>query len=222
LFNRRTLILSIAALIIVSIASYLLLTESQKRSTIIVAKRTIEKDEVLVDEDIIEKSIMTRDVLPNTLRSKKDALGKIVLFDRIAGDQITKDVIGEEIIEGYKEVSKKGNVIFSLNIPSSDGISQILKKGDIISIIRTKSVSLPYNVQKPDSTTRSGETNMVVAERVEIIDILEKEERKSSVLTSSGIQGLTIFIEIPREIAENLAVLEATKSYKLVLEKGGE
>lgn len=222
MFNRRTLILSIAALIIVSIASYLLLSESQKRSTIIVAKRTIEKDEVLVDEDIIEKSIMTKDVLPNTLRSKKDALGKIVLFDRIAGDQITKDVIGEEIIEGYKEVSKKGNVIFSLNIPSSDGISQILKKGDIISIIRTKSVSLPYNVQKPDSTTRSGETNMVVAERVEIIDILEKEERKSSVLTSSGIQGLTIFIEIPREIAENLAVLEATKSYKLVLEKGGE
>ncbi|MBU2598817.1 MAG: hypothetical protein KKC53_06605 [Actinobacteria bacterium] len=220
MFNRRTLILSIAALILVSIASYLLLTESQKRNPVLVAKRNIEKGEVLGEEDVIEKSIMTRDVLPNALRSKKDALGKVVLFDRVVGDQITKEVVGEELLKEYKEISKKGNVIFALNISYQDGISQIIKKGDIISIIRTKASKSPYTAQSSESENVISGTNMVVADKIPIIDILEKDEKRGSILVSGERYGLTILIEIPRKIAEDLAVLEASKAYKVVLESG--
>jgi len=220
LFNRRTLILSIAALILVSIASYLLLTESQKRNPVLVAKRNIEKGEVLGEEDVIEKSIMTRDVLPNALRSKKDALGKVVLFDRVVGDQITKEVVGEELLKEYKEISKKGNVIFALNISYQDGISQIIKKGDIISIIRTKASKSPYTAQSSESENVISGTNMVVADKIPVIDILETDEKRGSILVSGERYGLTILIEIPRKIAEDLAVLEASKAYKVVLESG--
>ncbi|MFH1584285.1 MAG: SAF domain-containing protein [Actinomycetota bacterium] len=220
MFNRRTLILSIAALILVSIASYLLLTESQKRNPVLVAKRNIEKGEVLGEEDVIEKSIMTRDVLPNALRSKKDALGKVVLFDRVVGDQITKEVVGEELLKEYKEISKKGNVIFALNISYQDGISQIIKKGDIISIIRTKASKSPYTAQSSESENVISGTNMVVADKIPVIDILEKDEKRGSILVSGERYGLTILIEIPRKIAEDLAVLEASKAYKVVLESG--
>jgi len=220
LFNRRTLILSIAALILVSIASYLLLTESQKRNPVLVAKRNIEKGEVLGEEDVIEKSIMTRDVLPNALRSKKDALGKVVLFDRVVGDQITKEVVGEELLKEYKEILKKGNVIFALNISYQDGISQIIKKGDIISIIRTKASKSPYTAQSSESENVISGTNMVVADKIPVIDILEKDEKRGSILVSGERYGLTILIEIPRKIAEDLAVLEASKAYKVVLEGG--
>jgi len=220
LFNRRTLILSIAALILVSIASYLLLTESQKRNPVLVAKRNIEKGEVLGEEDVIEKSIMTRDVLPNALRSKKDALGKVVLFDRVVGDQITKEVVGEELLKEYKEILKKGNVIFALNISYQDGISQIIKKGDIISIIRTKASKSPYTAQSSESENVISGTNMVVADKIPVIDILEKDEKRGSILVSGERYGLTILIEIPRKIAEDLAVLEASKAYKVVLESG--
>lgn len=220
MFNRRTLILSIAALILVSIASYLLLTESQKRNPVLVAKRNIEKGEVLGEEDVIEKSIMTRDVLPNALRSKKDALGKVVLFDRVVGDQITKEVVGEELLKEYKEISKKGNVIFALNISYQDGISQIIKKGDIISIIRTKASKSPYTAQSSESENVISGTNMVVADKIPVIDILETDEKRGSILVSGERYGLTILIEIPRKIAEDLAVLEASKAYKVVLESG--
>lgn len=220
MFNRRTLILSIAALILVSIASYLLLTESQKRNPVLVAKRNIEKGEVLGEEDVIEKSIMTRDVLPNALRSKKDALGKVVLFDRVVGDQITKEVVGEELLKEYKEISKKGNVIFALNISYQDGISQIIKKGDIISIIRTKASKSPYTAQSSESENVISGTNMVVADKIPVIDILEKDEKRGSILVGGERYGLTILIEIPRKIAEDLAVLEASKAYKVVLESG--
>lgn len=220
MFNRRTLILSIAALILVSIASYLLLTESQKRNPVLVAKRNIEKGEVLGEEDVIEKSIMTRDVLPNALRSKKDALGKVVLFDRVVGDQITKEVVGEELLKEYKEILKKGNVIFALNISYQDGISQIIKKGDIISIIRTKASKSPYTAQSSESENVISGTNMVVADKIPVIDILEKDEKRGSILVSGERYGLTILIEIPRKIAEDLAVLEASKAYKVVLEGG--
>lgn len=220
MFNRRTLILSIAALILVSIASYLLLTESQKRNPVLVAKRNIEKGEVLGEEDVIEKSIMTRDVLPNALRSKKDALGKVVLFDRVVGDQITKEVVGEELLKEYKEILKKGNVIFALNISYQDGISQIIKKGDIISIIRTKASKSPYTAQSSESENVISGTNMVVADKIPVIDILEKDEKRGSILVSGERYGLTILIEIPRKIAEDLAVLEASKAYKVVLESG--
>lgn len=220
MFNRRTLILSIAALILVSIASYLLLTESQKRNPVLVAKRNIEKGEVLGEEDVIEKSIMTRDVLPNALRSKKDALGKVVLFDRVVGDQITKEVVGEELLKEYKEILKKGNVIFALNISYQDGISQIIKKGDIISIIRTKASKSPYTAQSSESENVISGTNMVVADKIPVIDILETDEKRGSILVSGERYGLTILIEIPRKIAEDLAVLEASKAYKVVLEGG--
>ena len=220
MFNRRTLILSIAALILVSIASYLLLTESQKRGPVLVANRNIEKGEILGEEDVIEKSIMTRDVLPNALRSKKDALGKVVLFDRVVGDQITKEVVGEELLKEYKEISEKGNVIFALNISYQDGISQIIKKGDIISIIRTKASKSPYTAQSSESENVISGTNMVVADKIPVIDILEKDEKRGSILVSGERYGLTILIEIPRKIAEDLAVLEASKAYKVVLESG--
>jgi len=220
LFNRRTLILSIAALILVSIASYLLLTESQKRGPVLVANRNIEKGEILGEEDVIEKSIMTRDVLPNALRSKKDTLGKVVLFDRVVGDQITKEVVGEELLKEYKEISEKGNVIFALNISYQDGISQIIKKGDIISIIRTKASKSPYTAQSSESENVISGTNMVVADKIPVIDILEKDEKRGSILVSGERYGLTILIEIPRKIAEDLAVLEASKAYKVVLESG--
>lgn len=220
MFNRRTLILSIAALILVSIASYLLLTESQKRGPVLVANRNIEKGEILGEEDVIEKSIMTRDVLPNALRSKKDALGKVVLFDRVVGDQITKEVVGEELLKEYKEISEKGNVIFALNISYQDGISQIIKKGDIISIIRTKASKSSYTAQSSESENVISGTNMVVADKIPVIDILEKDEKRGSILVSGERYGLTILIEIPRKIAEDLAVLEASKAYKVVLESG--
>ncbi|GAG78533.1 unnamed protein product, partial [marine sediment metagenome] len=172
------------------------------------------------EEDVIEKSIMTRDVLPNALRSKKDALGKVVLFDRVVGDQITKEVVGEELLKEYKEILKKGNVIFALNISYQDGISQIIKKGDIISIIRTKASKSPYTAQSSESENVISGTNMVVADKIPVIDILEKDEKRGSILVSGERYGLTILIEIPRKIAEDLAVLEASKAYKVVLEGG--
>jgi len=220
LFNRRTLILSIAALILVSIASYLFLTESQKRSPILVAKRNIEKGKVIGEDDVVEKNIMTRDVLPNALISKKDALGKVAMFDRVVGDQITKEVVGEELLKEYKEISKEGNVIFALNISYQDGISQIIKKGDVISIIRTKAYRSSYTAQSSESEDVTSRTNMVVADKIPVIDIVEKDEKSGSILVSGERYGLTILIEIPRKIAEDLAVLEASKAYKVVLEKG--
>lgn len=220
MFNKRTLILSIAALILVSIASYLFLTESQKRSPVLVAKRNIEKGKVIEEDDVIEKNIMTRDVLPNALRSKKDALGKVAMFDRVVGDQITKEVVGEELLKEYKEISEKGNVIFALNISYQDGISQIIKKGDIISIIRTKAYRSSYTAQSSESEDVISGTNMVVADKIPVIDILEKDEKRGSILVSGERYGLTILIEIPRKIAEDLAVLEASKAYKVVLESG--
>lgn len=220
MFNRRTLILSIAALILVSIASYLFLTESQKRSPILVAKRNIEKGKVIGEDDVVEKNIMTRDVLPNALISKKDALGKVAMFDRVVGDQITKEVVGEELLKEYKEISKEGNVIFALNISYQDGISQIIKKGDVISIIRTKAYRSSYTAQSSESEDVTSRTNMVVADKIPVIDIVEKDEKSGSILVSGERYGLTILIEIPRKIAEDLAVLEASKAYKVVLEKG--
>lgn len=227
MFNRKPLILAIAALILVSIASYILVSQSQAKRTVLVAKTNIERGTIISEDDVIEKSLMAVDLIDNVIKNKKDVVGKTAKISRVIGDQITRDVISDEEV-GYKRVSKEGNVIFSLNIPSDDGISKIIKKGDIISIIATKPPSLELSYQSKDKNSSSPCKNCskeyisrnLVAQRVKVIDMVEKEEKGESVLIGGESYGLTILIEIDRKTAEQLAEIEANNAYKIVLEKG--
>lgn len=227
MFSRKPLILAIAALILVSIASYILVSQSQAKRTVLVAKTNIERGTIISEDDVIEKSLMAVDLIDNVIENKKDVVGKTAKISRVIGDQITRDVISDEEV-GYKRVSKEGNVIFSLNIPSDDGISKIIKKGDIISIIATKPPSLELSYQSKDKNSSSPCKNYskeyisrnLVAQRVKVIDMVEKEEKGESVLIGGESYGLTILIEIDRKTAEQLAEIEANNAYKIVLEKG--
>jgi len=227
MFSRKPLILAIAALILVSIASYILVSQSQAKRTVLVAKTNIERGTIISEDDVIEKSLMAVDLIDNVIKNKKDVVGKTAKISRVIGDQITRDVISDEEV-GYKRVSKEGNVIFSLNIPSDDGISKIIKKGDIISIIATKPSSLELSYQSKDKNSSSPCKNCskecisrnLVAQRVKVIDMVEKEEKGESVLIGGESYGLTILIEIDRKTAEQLAEIEANNAYKIVLEKG--
>lgn len=227
MFSRKPLILAIAALILVSIASYILVSQSQAKRTVLVAKTNIERGTIISEDDVIEKSLMAVDLIDNVIKNKKDVVGKTAKISRVIGDQITRDVISDEEV-GYKRVSKEGNVIFSLNIPSDDGISKIIKKGDIISIIATKLPSLELSYQSKDKNSSSPCKNCskeyisrnLVAQRVKVIDMVEKEEKGESVLIGGESYGLTILIEIDRKTAEQLAEIEANNAYKIVLEKG--
>jgi Flp pilus assembly protein CpaB len=227
MFSRKPLILAIAALILVSIASYILISQSQAKRTVLVAKANIERGTIISEDDVIEKSLMVVDLIDNVIKNKKDVIGKTAKISRVIGDQITKDVISDEEV-GYKEVSKEGNVIFSINIPFDDGISKIIKKGDIISIIATKPPSLELSYQSKDKNSSNPCKNCskeyisrnLVAQRVKVIDMVEKEEKEESVLIEGESYGLTILIEIDRKTAEQLAEIEANNAYKIVLEKG--
>lgn len=227
MFSRKPLILAIAALILVSIASYILVSQSQAKRTVLVAKTNIERGTIISEDDVIEKSLMAVDLIDNVIKNKKDVVGKTAKISRVIGDQITRDVISDEEV-GYKRVSKEGNVIFSLNIPSDDGISKIIKKGDIISIIATKPSSLELSYQSKDKNSSSPCKNCskeyigrnLVAQRVKVIDMVEKEEKGESVLIGGESYGLTILIEIDRKTAEQLAEIEASNAYKIVLERG--
>lgn len=227
MFSRKPLILAIAALILVSIASYILVSQSQAKRTVLVAKTNIERGTIISEDDVIEKSLMAVDLIDNVIKNKKDVVGKTAKISRVIGDQITRDVISDKEV-GYKRVSKEGNVIFSLNIPSDDGISKIIKKGDIISIIATKPPSLELSYQSKDKNSSSPCQNCskeyisrnLVAQRVKVIDMVEKEEKGESVLIGGESYGLTILIEIDRKTAEQLAEIEANNAYKIVLERG--
>ncbi len=220
MFSRKPLILAIAALILVSIASYILVSQSQAKRTVLVAKTNIERGTIISEDDVIEKSLMAVDLIDNVIKNKKDVVGKTAKISRVIGDQITRDVISDEEV-GYKRVSKEGNVIFSLNIPSDDGISKIIKKGDIISIIATKPSSLELSYQSKDkNSSKEYISRNLVAQRVKVIDMVEKEEKGESVLIGGESYGLTILIEIDRKTAEQLAEIEANNAYKIVLEKG--
>lgn len=220
MFSRKPLILAIAALILVSIASYILVSQSQAKRTVLVAKTNIERGTIISEDDVIEKSLMAVDLIDNVIKNKKDVVGKTAKISRVIGDQITRDVISDEEV-GYKRVSKEGNVIFSLNIPSDDGISKIIKKGDIISIIATKPSSLELSYQSKDkNSSKEYIGRNLVAQRVKVIDMVEKEEKGESVLIGGESYGLTILIEIDRKTAEQLAEIEANNAYKIVLEKG--
>ena len=58
MFGRKPLILAIAALILVSIASYILISQSQAKRAVLVAKTNIERGTIISEDDVIEKSLM--------------------------------------------------------------------------------------------------------------------------------------------------------------------
>jgi Flp pilus assembly protein CpaB len=222
MFSKKPLILAISALILVSIASYILISQSQAKMIVLVANKNIERGTIISEDDVIEKSLIKVDIIDNVIKNKKDVIGKTAKISRIIGDQITKDVISDKEVS-HREVKKEGNVIFSLNIPSDDGISKIIKRGDIISIIATKPSSLELSYQSKDENSSSSKeyiSRNLVAQRVKVIDILKKEEKGESVLIEGEGYSITILIEIDRKTAEQLAEIEANNAYKIVLEKG--
>jgi len=112
MFSRKPLILAIAALILVSIASYILVSQSQAKRTVLVAKKNIERGTIISEDDVIEKSLMAVDLIDNVIKNKKDVVGKTAKISRVIGDQITRDVISDEEV-GYKRVSKR-EMLYSL------------------------------------------------------------------------------------------------------------
>jgi len=211
MFSKRTLILSLTALILVFLTVYLMITKTEAKNLVLVAMTNIEKGSVIEEENVTVKAIMADYIMENALSNKKDVVGMIANIERLKGDQITKDVIGEEQ-SSVKEISRKGNVIYYLDISKKEGISKIIKKGDYISIIRTK-----YPSQTSENPTLP---KSVVVNSVRVIDIIEEDEKRGSTVLKGESSVITILIEVDRDTAKELAMLEELKGFKIVFEKG--
>lgn len=218
MFKKRPVIIALAAAVLAMAALTLALSNIWGQTTVVVAKKNIEAGTTLAADMVglkaIPKVLAGKGVYTSVSKVEKKILGT----DRFAGDLITADTL-EEAAKGLRDELDEGVAIISLNIPISDGLSKIIKTGDMVSIISTEGetspdAAIPSSEEGEEvrevSISSSFRGSSTVVPRAEVLKVLRSES-----VQLGEVPETSILIPVSFTQAENLAA--AQNKIKVVL-----
>lgn len=218
MFKKRPVIIALAAAVLAMAALTLVLSNVWGQITVVVAKKNIEAGTTLTADMVglkaIPKVLAGKGVYTSISKVEKKILGT----SRFAGDLITADTL-EEAARGLRDELDEGVAIISLNIPISDGLSKIIKTGDMVSIIGTKGESYPSSTIPPSSEGGGAEEVSIsssfggsgaIVSRAKVLKVL-----RSETVQLGEVPETSILVPVSLAQAESLAA--AQDKIKVVL-----
>lgn len=104
-------------------------------TNIVVAARPIGIGARLAAEDVKLVAIRSSDALPNSLTKVEDAIGQVISVQRLGGDQISKDMLGNSAISAIASALKPDHRAVAVTVTRSGGLAGILRPGDNVTVI---------------------------------------------------------------------------------------
>ena len=115
---------------------------------VVVAARTIAVGARLTADDLALKQVRSADALPNALNSIEEAVGQVISAQRLAGDQITREMLGSEALSAIASGLAADHRAVAVRVSRSAGLAGIVRPGDLVTLIAV--VEPPLN--GPSST----------------------------------------------------------------------
>lgn len=248
LFRRKEIVLALLGSLLIAGAVYLVLISILGRTSIVVATREIDRGELLSRENVTLKKVANPEVGKGDIQDLELVLGKTVRVDRVAGDHISQNLLGEPEDQSLQQLLEPGQVLGSLSLPASEGIGWVIKKGDLLTVISTdpsaitivteepgpeaqmeRSGSQPDSMESNEPGQEEGESaaldkislaNQMIIANIEVLEVVRPEHPDSRDLLEGSPQWVQIFFRATPEEASKIAFLEAKGSFKVVVQEG--
>ncbi len=102
---------------------------------VVIAARTIGVGARLTAEDLTVKQVRSADALPDALKSVDEAVGQVISVQRLAGDQITSDMLGSQALSAIASGLAPDHRAVAVKVSRSAGLAGIVRPGDLVTLI---------------------------------------------------------------------------------------
>lgn len=218
IFKRRSFKMASAASILGGLLVYLILSALLGQKGVVVATQKIEAGKIVTKEMVALKPVSTSSVIKGAYQNLDEVVSKVAAVSRYPGDQISVEMLGGSKTTISKSKLKPGEVLMSLDV-SDQGIGNLLKAGDVISIVDASSYQIGQTVDRslPPNLTAPG-----VIRHLTVLEVSRSEEKANELSSSASKSGVTIFFAISLDEVQRLAQIKEMGKYEVVIEgKGG-
>ena len=115
--------------------SLLFLSSLRADTTVVVAARSIALGARLTDKDLTTKKVRQADALPNAVVDIKGAKDQVISIQRMTGDQITKDMLGNQAVSAIASSLAADHRAVAVKVTRASGLAGILRPGDYVTLI---------------------------------------------------------------------------------------
>lgn len=119
-------------------------------TTVVVAARTIGVGARLSADDLTVKQVRSADALPNGLKTVEEAVGQVISVQRLAGDQVTTDMLGSQALSAIAAGLAPDHRAVAVTVSRSAGLAGIVRPGDLVTLIAV--VEPPLNGPPPTAS----------------------------------------------------------------------
>lgn len=102
---------------------------------VVVAARPIGVGARLSAQDLTVKQVRSADALPNSLKSVEEAVGQVISVQRLAGDQVTTDMLGSQALSAIAVGLAPDHRAVAVTVSRSAGLAGIVRPGDLVTLI---------------------------------------------------------------------------------------
>lgn len=136
-------VLLIAAL--AGILTLVFLLSLRADTPVVVAANPVAVGARLAEADLQIKLVRQADALPGALSRIEDAVGQVISTQRLAGDQITASMLGNQALSAIAAALEPDHRAVAVKVTRSSGLAGILRPGDFVTLIAVVQPDTQFN-----------------------------------------------------------------------------
>ena len=133
--TRVSIVLVTLVAALAGILTLVYLRSLRADTPVVVAAQPIAVGARLAAGDLQIKLVRRGDALPNALSRIEDAVGQVISTQRLPGDQVTADMLGNQAISAIAAGLAPDHRAVAVRVTRSSGLAGILRPGDYVSLI---------------------------------------------------------------------------------------
>lgn len=111
------------------------LAAAQKKAPVVVAARALEAGTKLSLADVEVKQVHAGAALEGAFAKAEDVVGLVTTVQRLPGDQLTADMVGDEAQNALAQALDPGHRAVAIHIDQASGLAGLLRPGDMVSVV---------------------------------------------------------------------------------------
>ena len=168
--GARTIIIVAGGGLAVFLCVLAFLVGTRMTKPVVVAKQALPAGARLTAEYVEIREIPAQAILPNAASTLEEVDGQVLTVARAPGDQITRDMLGDQAAVGLGNQLRPGHRAVAVHVNQASGLLGILRPGDrvsVVAIVSSDDLSVsfqPVQVQAAESGATEPE---VITETIE-------------------------------------------------------
>lgn len=238
--GARTLLVVAGGGLAVFLCVLVFLASVRMTRPVVVAKQALPAGARLTAEYVEIREIPAQAILPNAATSLEEVDGQVLTVARAPGDQITKDMLGDQAVVGLENQIRPGHRAVAVHVNQASGLVGIIRPGSRVSVVAivspealgtfgfqpvqsvgeiTGTTTVTETVQPPSTVANvvvSGLNVLLVPYTFRYQEVLPSEEEgifSTAFTTMGATQESVVLLEVPVapvEIAPGIWMSPAT------------